>query len=563
MKRDRVSLQVIAFNGILLMSVALILLIGAVTLVNNFFSTMKSYKRETANLMEYAVSLLGVHYLENAYSVTKRKYEEIPETISENQFSDEYITYFAEIIDDDFWDAYDSLALIREKNKLASLAFFFTDTKRQRAVYVIDGYDIDKAYIPGQWLSREDNDIDTPEMMEEVASSNLILHVGYGKVNGWIATNYLKVFDTNGEFIGYCTCDVNVTDFFNRLIGSAFVYILFFMIVVAFIAYSASRIMKKRIIIPINTLAVAAEGYTQRDKTVEEEQKPFFEGLAIHTNDEIETLYHSLADMETDIKNTMCRIREMTAEKEKAAAEMELAAKIQASMLPSSFPLFPDHNEFDIFASMDPAKEVGGDFYDAFLIDSGHLCLVIADVSGKGVPAALFMVISKTVLNHRARMGGTPSKILEDVNNTLNENNSEMMFVTVWLAIMDLKTGAIIAANAGHENPVLIRKDGKCELIKTEHGMVLGALKDMKYKDEYYDLGKGDRVFVYTDGLPEATNAQNERLTENGMFEIIQKYKNDDNNLLLQDIRIDVDEFVKEAPQFDDLTMMVVEYKGT
>ncbi len=562
LQKDRRSLQVVAFNTILFISTALILLIGAVTLLNNYIVKMKEYKRETANIMEYAVSLLGTSYLEKAYNSTKKLYNDLPEEIAKDQFSEEYIDYFLELIDEDFWNAYDSLALIREKNKLASLDFIFLDHERKRAVYIIDASNIEEAYIPGQWLSEEDNGIDTQQQMDKVASSKYKIYVGYGDVSGWIATNYLKVYDANGEFLGYCTCDINVTYFIKDLIVEAIVYILICMILIAIVAYRVSRIMRKKMIIPINTLAMTAEEYTKRDKAVEDEDKLFFEGLNIHTNDEIETLYHSLTDMELDIKETMGRIRMMTAEKEKAAAEMDLAARIQVSMLPGNFPLFPDHSEFDIYASMDPAKEVGGDFYDAFLIDPSHLCLVIADVSGKGVPAALFMVISKTVIKHRARMGGSPSEIIEDVNKTLCEGNSEMMFVTVWLAILDITTGEMISVNAGHENPVLMRKNGECELIKTVHGMVLGAVPGLKYENEYCNLSEGDRFFVYTDGLPEATNSQDERLTEPVMFEIIQKHSADDNRMLLQNIRSDVDSFVKDAPQFDDLTMLVIEYKG-
>ncbi len=561
MKKDRVSLQVVAFNSILFFSIALILVIGAVTLINNFFTTMKSYKRETAHNMEYAVSLIGTSYLEKVYEKTRQKYESAPSGV-EDQFSDEYIYHFADIIDDDFWNARDIIVLCREKNHLDSIALFFPDVERQRAVFVIDGYELEDAYVPGQWLSTEDTDIDTPEEMERVASSNVILHVGHGELNGWIATNYIKVFDSAGDFLGYCTCDVDITDFFNRLIGSAIIYIIVFVAFVAFMAYRISRLLKKRIINPINSLAYAAEEYTKRDKTALEDEKSFFENLHIDTNDEIETLYRSLSDMEADINSTMKRIRDMTAEKERAAAEMNLAGKIQSSMLKATFPMFPGRDDFDIYASMDPAKEVGGDFYDAFLIDDEHLGLVIADVSGKGVPAALFMAISMTVIRERARRGGTPSHILYDANNTLYESNSAMMFVTVWLAILNLTTGELIEANAGHEKPVFIKANGECELIKKEHGVVLGIMEGLEQKDEYYTLAPGDKIFVYTDGLPEATNAEEKRLEEPRMFEIIEKYRGDDNETLLKDIRKEVDDFVKDAPQFDDLTMMVVEYKG-
>ncbi len=562
MKREKISLQVVAFNSILMLSVALILVIGAVTLINNFFSTMRSYKRETAHSMEYAVSLIGAPYLEKMYADTRRIYENVPKEAAKDQYSEEYISCFIPLVDDEFWEARDILVLCREKNQLDSMSVFFPDVEKERAVFVIDGYDIEGAYLPGQYLSTEESDIDTPQEMDTVASSDLVLHVGRGDLNGWIATNYIKIFDSKGEFLGYCTCDVNITNFLNRLMRSAILYIVVFMVLVALMAYMISRQMKKRIISPINTLAATAEEYTKRDKTVEEEGEPFFKNLPINTNDEIETLYNSLSEMESDISATMKRIREMAAEKERAAAEMNLAARIQSDMLPTSFPLFPGRNDFDVYASMDPAKEVGGDFYDVFLTDETHLALVIADVSDKGVPASLFMVISKALIKERARRGGTPSQILYDVNNALCEGNTAMMFVTVWMAMLNLRTGELIECNAGHEKPVLLKNNGECELIRTEHGPVLGAMNNMDQEDEYYQLSPGDRIFVYTDGLPEATNARGERLGEERMFEIIKKYRDDGNEALLKDIRKDVDEFVKDAPQFDDLTMLVATYKG-
>ena len=562
LKRVQTSLQVTAFKYILVLSSVLILVIGLVTLVNNFFSTMRSYKRETANTMEYAVSLIGAQYLEKAYEWTRQVYVGLPEELAADPFTEEYQGKFLGLIDDEFWNAYDTLELCREKNKLSSIALIFPDVPNERAVYVVDGYKLEEAYIPGQYLSKETDDIDTPEQMEKVASSVLLLHVGHGEVNGWIATNYIKVYDSKGNWLGYCTCDVDINDFFDSMIRSVVLYILVFVIVVVVMAARASRFMKRTIINPINTLAMAAVNYTARDKTQDIELESYFDGLNIDTKDEIETLYHSLTDMEADINTTMKRIREMTAEKEREAAELDLAARIQANMLPTEFPLFPEHSEFDLYATMDPAKEVGGDFYDAFLIDESHLGMVIADVSGKGVPAALFMMVSRTILKNRACMGGTPAEIIQDVNRSLCQGNTEMMFVTVWLGILDLNTGEVIECNAGHEDPVIKRKGGDYEIIQREHGFVLGAMAKMQYECDSFTLGEGDILFVYTDGLPEATNGEGNRLEIPRMLEALNKHKDDDIVTLLGDVRAEVDAFVKDAEQFDDLTMMAVEYKG-
>ena len=189
--------------------------------------------------------------------------------------------------------------------------------------------------------------------------------------------------------------------------------------------------------------------------------------------------------------------------------ELNLATDIQASMLPSLFPAFPDRKEFDLHASMDPAKEVGGDFYDFFMIDDDHLGLVIADVSGKGVPAALFMMSSKILIADHALMGGTPSEILTRVNTQIYGNNKTHMFVTVWLGILEISTGKLTTSNAGHEYP-MIHVDGRYELLKDKHGIAIGALRKAKYVDHELTLKKGDSIFVYTDGVAEATDSKNE-----------------------------------------------------
>ena len=561
MKKDRVSLQVVAFNSILFFSVILILVIGAVTLVNNFFTTMKSYKRETAHNMEYAVSLIGTSYLEKVYEKTRQKYESIPSGV-DDQFSDEYVYHFADIIDDDFWNARDIIVLCREKNQLDSIALFFPDVEKQRAIFVIDGYELDDAYVPGQWLSTEDTDIDTPEEMERVASSDVILHVGHGELNGWIATNYIKVFDSNGDFLGYCTCDVNITDFFNRLIGSAIVYIIVFVAVVAFMAYRISRLLKKRIINPINTLALTAEEYTKRDKTIEGEEKAFFESLHIDTGDEIETLYSSLSEMEADISATMKRIREMTAEKERVSAELAVATSRQAGMMPKDFTLFQGNKEFSIHASMEPAKEVGGDFYDAFMLDDDHLCMVMGDVSGKGVPAALFMARSMTAIRIRAKAGGAPSEILKDTNKVLCEGNEEMMFVTVWLAILTLSTGEVIETNAGHENPAIREPDGDFTYIKLDHGVALGVNRRMKYVDDTFTMKSGSTLYIYTDGATEATDTEGERFYDERLLNALNEAKDKEPKEILEHVKERIDQFIKGAPQYDDLTMLAITYHG-
>ena len=231
-------------------------------------------------------------------------------------------------------------------------------------------------------------------------------------------------------------------------------------------------------------------------------------------------------------------------------------------MLPRIFPAFPERKEFDLYASMDPAKEVGGDFYDFFMIDDDHIGLVMADVSGKGVPAALFMVIAKTLIKNRALMGGSPSEVLAYANDQLCEGNDAELFVTVWMAIIEISTGKGVAANAGHEHPVLRRKGGQYELVTYRHSMAVATLEGLKFKQHEFQLYPGDSIFVYTDGVPESTNSNNELYGTDRLLEALNKEPNASPVEILKNVTDSINEFVAGAEQFDDTTMMSFSYYG-
>lgn len=249
----------------------------------------------------------------------------------------------------------------------------------------------------------------------------------------------------------------------------------------------------------------------------------------------------------------------LATEKERVSAELGLAAKIQSDMLPK---VFPDHQQFELYASMDPAKEVGGDFYDFFKIDDTHLGLVIADVSGKGIPASLYMMMSMIVIRNYARAGKSPSEVLRKSNRSICENNDDTMFVTVWFGIMDITSGHVIASNAGHEYPMLKKADGSFELFKDKHGFVIGGMPDMKYKDYEFDIEKGGTLFLYTDGAPEATDVNEQLFGTKRMLDALNKAPDDHPKALIDRMTEAINDFVGEAPQFDDLTMLCVKYSG-
>ena len=333
--------------------------------------------------------------------------------------------------------------------------------------------------------------------------------------------------------------------------------IAFMVLLIAFSVITAMNV-SERIIKPIRVMTGSITRINGDDFDIGMED-------TYRTGDEIETLAETFVEKCGKTKGYIHQLVDITANKERLSAEFGIASRIQRSMLPRVFPLYPGRREFDLYASMNPAKEVGGDFYDAFLMDDDHLCMVMADVSGKGVPAALFMVRSLILIKGRVMSDdgtGTPAAILKDVNSGLCENNAQMMFVTVWLAIMTLSTGELVYANAGHEDPAVRKKDGEYELWETRHGFVLGAYPGVKYRDQVQRLEKGDTLFIYTDGVPEATNAGEELFGLERMLDSLNSHKEDAPDALLPHVKKDVDDFVGDAPQFDDLTMLAVTYNG-
>ena len=253
--------------------------------------------------------------------------------------------------------------------------------------------------------------------------------------------------------------------------------------------------------------------------------------------------------------------RNLVQESKRISAELALASRIQLAMLPSVFPPFEDRPEIDIYASMSPVRQVGGDFYDFFFVDNDHLCLIIADVSDKGMPAALFMMASKIVLADSAKMGKSPARILEDANAAICVNNHEDMFVTVWVGILELSTGILTAANAGHEYPAIKKADGRFELLKYNHGLVLGAVPDIQYEEYTVQLTPGSKLFVYTDGVTEAADSENRLFGAERMLEAMNRNPEASPEQVLSGVRLAVDDFVQGYEPVDDLTMMCLEFR--
>lgn len=337
-------------------------------------------------------------------------------------------------------------------------------------------------------------------------------------------------------------------------------YIFIVLVIVCIIAVVlfilTAFILINVLIKPIKTISHEAAYFVENENEISEKLKK------IKNHDEIQVLAESVLQMEIGINEYIANLTKVTAEKERIGAELNVATQIQADMLPRIFPAFPERNEFDLYASMNPAKEVGGDFYDFFLIDDDHIGLVMADVSGKGVPAALFMVIAKTLIKNRAQMGGSPSQVLAYANDQLGEGNEAELFVTVWFAIIEISTGKGIAANAGHEHPALRRKDGKFELVKYRHSPAVATMDGITFKEHEFKLNPGDSLYVYTDGVTEATRSDDELFGVDRMLDSLNKNPDADPKTMLETVRADIDEFVGTAPQFDDITMLGFKYMG-
>ena len=249
-------------------------------------------------------------------------------------------------------------------------------------------------------------------------------------------------------------------------------------------------------------------------------------------------------------------------ENERIGAELSVATRIQTDSLPREFPPFPERTEFDIYASMDPAKEVGGDLYDFFLIDEDHLGLVIGDVSGKGVPAALLMMVAAALIRNALMTGDGPAKALQSVNAQICARNPDNMFVTVWLGVLEISTGKVTAANAGHEFPALKKASEHFELFKDKHGFVVGGMDGVRYREYQLALEPGDKLFVYTDGVAEATDSKEELFGTDRMIEALRSGEDGTPQAVLEAVNRAVAAFVGEAPQFDDLTMLCLQYNG-
>jgi serine phosphatase RsbU (regulator of sigma subunit) len=537
----------------------------AESIFDDFIPFMRSYPTIDL-LIEYwldHIDSLDIEYDTTEATIKKESLLEArnPGLVIENATPEEFLALseedkkaFAEIV-------YNEI-LIRSNKMIAAYGVDYiylgaVDKKYEKCIFIFSGSDgkirrssnYGDAYVLGTTV---DVTADQRTVLQDV------MRESYKLAESEKFADRYEAFGTCGDYNMFVGLTYKLSDVYGairentikQVFCTVFMLIIFSLICIRLIFYY--------VITPLKKVQMSVENYEGNKDSQEVETRL----SQIKLRNEIGVLASSFSHMVKDLDTYIEEIQKVTAEKERIGAELNVATRIQEDMLPSIFPPFPDRPEFDVYASMDPAKEVGGDFYDFFMVDDDHIALVMADVSGKGVPAALFMVIAKTLIKTRTQQGGLPGDILSEVNDTLCEGNDAELFVTVWLAIIEISTGKGWAANAGHEHPAIKRKGGDFELSIYKHSPAVATMEGIPFKQHEFELNPGDSLFVYTDGVAEATNSNNELYGNDRMINALNANKDVDLKEALANIRKDIDAFVGDAPQFDDITMLMFNYYG-
>lgn len=449
------------------------------------------------------------------------------------------------------------LSLLKDiKNSNDVLYLYMIYPTETGSYFLFDTDESEEACPYGYFMEYYEGSFDS--IVGDLVAGNPVPAVISDEEYGWIISISYPYQSNSGELLGYVCADISmdsvVRDRQNYLLsmllilaGVTAVFALLYYILFDFI-----------FVRPIKRMAGAASEFVSGGQ--DGEFSSSISSLSVRSRDELRLLCDSMKTMEQNIREYINNLREVTSEKERIGAELDVARHIQSSMLPCIFPAFPERREFDIYATMTPAKEVGGDFYDFFMVDERHLAVVMADVSGKGVPAALFMVIGKTLIKDHTTPGRDLGEVFGEVNRLLCESNSEGLFITAFEGVLDLATGELRFVNAGHEMPFICRED-TFHAEKLRPGFVLAGMEETRYRAGVLYLNEGDKLFEYTDGVTEATNAENGLYGMERLEAALSAHGKDTPQEICKAVKRDIDAFVKEAPQFDDITMLCLEFK--
>lgn len=532
--------------GCAVFCIILCFLTGVVGGLNYYSGMIDKYQTYMEGILKYALTEIDADDLENCISSGERspQYEQTQDVLNrlKEEYQIEYIYIVKPLNTDASDNMMDVMAGVTEYERV-----YEKDTLTQLGELTGDAY---SSEVAGKYL-------------KQMESKNQNITYFFNRTEfGYDYTGLITIKDSSGKSVAVLAVDISINEIRDTLVKYVFIVLVGMIFLIAVFLTALYSWLKKRIIVPISKVKTAAQAFVISSHGQTDPEKIQFEDPKIASEDEMQALSEAFVTMAADLKEYMRDLLAETKEKERISTELSLATEIQANMLPCIFPAFPERTEFDIYAMMHPAKEVGGDFYDFFLIDEDHLALVIADVSGKGVPAALFMVIAKTLIKNQALTGESPAQILRSVNEQLCEGNEAELFVTVWLGIIQISTGKGIAANAGHEHPVMRRKDGKFELVIYRHSPAVAVMEGMNFREHEFELYPGDTLFVYTDGVPEATDSQNKLFGNERMLNALNKNPDAKPEELLKNVKEEVDLFTKEVPQFDDVTMLGIKYYG-
>jgi sigma-B regulation protein RsbU (phosphoserine phosphatase) len=484
-------------------------------------------------------------------------YKSIPEEVRKDQKSDEYRAYFKDLERD---SKYQMLELVlgqfRDSSNVSDVYMEVFDPETETTVYFAEPDRSEYRVWIGQY-----EEVDQKYVKKLMDSSmETPFHAFFPEGDSIVMTSGIML-DTNKDIQIALLADTDIKHIVKKSGQFALFYIIFISAIGFVIGLFATKMVKKGIVLPINMLAEAAKVYVS-DKKEGSDNKNHFENLNIDTGDELEILYYMMTDMEKDLNDYEKNLKSITAERERIGAEIEIATAIQQGMLENVAPNFVGKKEYDLYAAMTPAREVGGDFYDFFMVDDDHLAILIADVSDKGVGSAFFMAISKTLVKTYAKMVMSPTDVISKVDKQISEKNDAGLFVTLWMAVIDLNTGHVTACNAGHDYPAIMKKGEDFVIEKTPHGPPVAFIPGMEFEGTEFDMKPGDRIFLYTDGLNEAKRSDDERFGTGRMLEVLNAHKDVDNETMIQLMREAVEEFAGDEPQFDDMTMLGFTFKG-
>ena len=527
--------------------VAVFFLIGSVYVYSEEIDSF--YKKKSSEVAFSVADMVDGDFVSELFALTST--EEYKEVVSKASYENQepIIDYLKE---KGLYERYSELNKMIEKlREDMNLAYLYIQVFHGgHATYIVEPFAGYYALGYEEELMEEFEDVYGNEHIEgDVTHSDF----------GWLSTGGEPLYDSDGKAVAVVLVDIDMNEIMKKRYTFIAIMLAELILVIIVAQRLITKILTRDVINPIKQLTDNAKNFGDEENGFSKED---IVSLDIKSGDEIEDMYHMIHFMQESIIDYMNNLESVTAERERIGAEVEIATEIQQSMLEDVKPDFVGKKEYDMYASMRPAREVGGDFFDFFMLDDDHIAILIADVSDKGVGSAFFMAIAKTLIKSYAKAGGTPAEIIAKVDKQISEKNDAGLFVTVWFAIIDLTNGHVTACNAGHDYPAISRTGEDFVIEKTPHGPPVAFIPGMDFEGIEFDLKPGDRIFLYTDGLNEAKRSDGERFGTERMLEVLNAHKDVDNEEMIHLMKDTVDAFAGKEPQFDDMTMLGFTFKN-